>query len=217
MMMTKKIALILAGAALGTATVVAEQPGVHIRTISVSAKPIVDRLLPDDEVVLIKYEWDVVVTAAGAASAQQTIDDATSQADAVAIVGVTDVSGFLAYDDVWINTRVIGTVREVVRSSQRADLRPGQTIEVEHPDGQLNIGKVLVMVNEGSPIRPHRSYLMFLTAGDPPSTVLTPVLTPLAIEHGELRNPLKADGVVVSDPLDGWSLKKAIEQIKHAE
>ena len=171
----------------GGTTAFAQQSEPHFRTIPVAATPIIDRLRPDDEVVQIKYEWDIVVSVP-AQPASVVIEETVAQADLVAIVDVTDISGFLALDGIWINTRITGTLREVLRSSTRMDYRGGQPVEVQQVDGEMKIGNVLVRANGGSSVQPHHCYLMFLQAvpGESPTTVLFPTYPPLEIDHGEL-------------------------------
>jgi hypothetical protein len=195
----------------GGTTAFAHPSDPHVRTISVAATPIIGRLLPDDEVVEIKYEWDIVVPVP-AQTASVVIEEAVAQADLVAIVDVTEVSGFLAFDGIWINTRIVGTLREVLRSSKRMEYRSGESVEVQHVDGEMKIGNVLVSANGASAVRPHHSYLMFLSAGagDPRTTVLFPAYTPLEIEHGELVSPLKTTDEAVYDPFDGWTLSHVL-------
>src|SRR4029077_16283695 len=101
----------------------------------------------------------------------------------------------------------------------RRDYHRGESIEVQHVDGEMKIGNVLVSANGASAVQPLHSYLMFLSGGadDSATTVLSPAYTPLEVEHGELVRQLQATDGSVYDPFDGWTLKRAALEILRAK
>ena len=65
--------------------------------------------------------------------------------DLIATVDVQGVTEFLADDGMWINTRVIGTVRQVLNST-KMPTQVGQRIEIEWFGGDLRIGDCRIEV-----------------------------------------------------------------------
>jgi len=125
--------------------------------------------------------------------------------------------GILIESGKWIETRVTGTIRNVIRSSNDRQFSRGARIVARIDGGELMIGKVLVRASSGGlvPDLPvHQSYFLFLTnyAGS-----MRPVYVPLRITDGRLHytwsesddpDPNK------SRPLEGLTVVELSEQVR---
>jgi hypothetical protein len=127
----------------GRERVIAEQPGV----------PLASRLLPNDDVVIVKPESHgpephgpephgaVFMDNPTAAQMLQYYIDTS---DVSLVVDVTNVSGVLSEDQSSISTRIDGTVIDAVLV-RKGSVRPGQPLQIAYAaGGELAIGKVLV-------------------------------------------------------------------------
>ena len=81
--------------------------------------PIARRLIPGDEVVIIHpLEGGDAITPGAKLSVEQVIEDVALRSDIVAVIELETVEGVLARDGAWVDTRVAGTVRDVLRVSK---------------------------------------------------------------------------------------------------
>jgi hypothetical protein len=127
----------------------AESP--RTRVMRAGEQPIVERLLPDDEVVLISPDYDVVVPD-HVLSAAEAIADATARADLVAVVAVDDVKAILVDNGAWIRTRLSGLITRVLSASLHGQaLSKRKRVDVYITGGELRIGQVLVKA--GNPLK----------------------------------------------------------------
>lgn len=203
----------LVSAALTCSPIFAQRRPPHVRTISHGLGiSITDRLLPDDEIVVITREFDTVQFFPEP-TAGQVIEDVVGMADIVAIVDTREVRGILVEDGTWIDTRVVGTVRDILSFSKNTRIGRGQQLELQATGGEMMIRKVLVRAGRPS-IVSRRRYLMFLAA-DPVTGVLNPIRTPLLIENNKLVNPLQIQqGSTTRDPLHGLVLNQVTTEIR---
>jgi hypothetical protein len=207
----------IAGSVIALAVVVstaprlrAQRPAPHVRVIPEGLQPIVDRLLPDDEVVVISRGEEDVLLPDHDLTVPELIQEAVGMSDLIATVDVQEVTGFLADDGMWINTRVVGTVRQVL-SSTKMPTQVGQRIEIEWFGGELRIGKVLVRA--GYTIQPRRRYLWFLEA-EPTRKTLSTTRMPFVIQNGTLVRPWSLQPTETRDLLEGVKLAEFTKQIR---
>ena len=187
----------------------AQRPTPHVRVIPEGLQPIVDRLLPDDEVVVISRGEEDILLPDHDLTIPELIEEAVRMSHLIATVDVQEVTGFLADDGMWINTRVVGTVRQVL-SSKKMPTRVGQRIEIEWAGGELRIGKVLVRA--GYTIQPGRRYLWFLEA-EPTRKALSTTVMPFVIQNGALVRPWSFQSTETRDLLEGLKLAEFTKQI----
>jgi hypothetical protein len=188
----------------------AQRSAPHVRTIPEVLVPVVDRLLPDDDIVVITGVEENGLLPDHDLTLPELIEEAVGMSDLIATVDVQGVTGFLANDGLWINTRVVGTVCQVV-SSKKMPTRVGQRIEIEWFGGELRIGKVLVRA--GHTIQPRRRYLWFLEA-EPTRKALSTWRMPFVIQNGALVRPWSLQSTEPRDLLEGVKLAEVTKQIR---
>jgi hypothetical protein len=161
----------------------AQRRAPHVRTIPEVRVPIVDRLLPDDDIVVITGVEENGILPEHELTTLEVIKDAVAISDLIATVDIQEVKGLLTDDGMWINTRVAGTVQQVL-SSKTLPPERGQRIEALYVGGETKIGKVLVRAGKAGAIQRIRRYLMFLELE--PSTKLS---GPLACRSSSRTGP----------------------------
>ena len=183
--------------------------------------PIASRLLPNDEVVTIRNDGEtgLSVVSNKKLTVRQVIEDAAVGADLVVVLDVEITDGVLAQHDTWVNTRPIGLVSAVLRTSKTHRVSRGQRIELQLPDGELMIGKVLVKAGYtqfSKQLTPHRSYLLFLVDGD---GVLYPLHAPAMVQNGTLAYAwsYKPRSFEPPHPLQGLSLREVTAIVRGAK
>ncbi len=177
------------------------------------------RLLPDDEVVELHYDTDLVVSPSREpTNAKEVIRlQMGAWAKCAAVVFVTRVEG-VSHNGLVI-TRFGGVARQVFRCRLPQGLSAGQSIEAEVWGGEMTIGHVLVraFVDRVKPTFPLREeYLVLLRDPGPgESGGLYPVLGPLLIRDGRLQQvyPRPDEGRGVS-LLHGMKLSDAVKEIR---
>jgi hypothetical protein len=211
-----RLALLAVAGSVALAVVIGSGPPLraqrraeHVRVIPEGLQPIVDRLLPDDEVVVISRGEEDILLPDHDLTIPELIEEAVRMSHLIATVDVQEVTGFLADDGMWINTRVVGTVRQVL-SSKKMPTRVGQRIEIEWAGGELRIGKVLVRA--GYTIQPGRRYLWFLEA-EPTRKALSTTVMPFVIQNGALVRPWSFQSTETRDLLEGLKLAEFTKQI----
>ncbi len=160
------------------------------------SRPIASRLLPDDEVVVVVKNMSEVVVSRGYVTVQDVIEDAAVASDFVVVIDADSVEGVLTRASSWVETRLSGTVRQVLRLSKGRQLSPGQRISADVAPGEVTIGKVRVLTRDdpedptrfGPLLSPRQRYLLFLVA-NPDGGTLYPVHTPLLVQTGILTYP----------------------------
>jgi hypothetical protein len=164
----------------------------HTRTIFWDPERTIASLLqPDDETVIIDSHsladpWTEILEEP--VTTRQVIEDLAVSSDVVVVMDVESLHGVLAHQDSWVETRLEGNVREVLRVSSNHHVTPGQPIAAHLSFGEISIGPVLV--KHGSTelldklVVPGR-YLLFLW--DDGEGVLTWQHTPAAVKNGVLE------------------------------
>ena len=139
------------------------------------------------------------------------------RADVVAVATVDTVDTALALDESWIDTRLFGTVEEVLRSSSLSKLQPKQRFEAHISGGEIVLGTVRVRAGAVSPVSlpqvpEHRRYLLFLEQSPSALYTLHPALL---VENGKLKyvKPLRPQ-YLPPNPLEGLSLKEVAEVVR---
>jgi hypothetical protein len=208
--------LVLIASAL-VAVPIADQSERRVREMSYSLdSTIADRLLPDDDIVVIERSNDSV-TEVPRPTVTQIIGGATVRADVVLILDVTESTGILIESGKWIETRITGTIRDVIRSSNDRQFSRGARIVARIDGGELVIGKVLVRARSGSlvpDVPVHQSYFLFVTNFN---GILRPVYVPLQITDGRVRYAWSVSedpDPKVSRPLEGLTVLELSEQVR---
>jgi hypothetical protein len=195
-------------------SVLAAQATPRVRELRAAEQPIADRLLPGDDIVHISPDYDVAMPD-HVLNAAETIADAASRADLVAIVDVNDVSAALVDNGSWIRTRLAGRVRQILKTSSRTrkHFSEGNRVELYVTGGELKIGKVIVRAAEVLRLPAHREYLLFMR-DDGASLGLGPTLTPLMVDRGLLVDTFPIGVRNAATPLNGLALNAVAAQLK---
>jgi len=179
-----------------------------------------DRLLPDDETVVMTREGLEVVGPAQPWTVTQVIEHAALRSDLVAVVDVDSVKGVLVLNDSWVYTRLAGTVREVLRTSRALQFEQGQRIEGDYPNGEIMLGGVRVKAGDRAPVNiptfpEHRSYLLFLSNE---RGILQTAHPPLLIQDGKLTylSPFRAMNLP-PDALQGLTVAEVARVARDAK
>jgi hypothetical protein len=189
----------------------------HVRVIPRSTSPRIDqRLQEDDEIVRIVEEEGNGIEFSADPSAEGLLAHLVGLSDVIAIVEVHEVTGTLAENGTWINTRVSATVREVFKDVNRP-LRPGGVLRFEWSGGELKIGRVLLKTwaEPKLQLQTGRAYVLFGWV-NPDNGVVYPAHVPARIDGNNLKidGPLKMTAHGNLDPLDGYSLEKLVAEVR---
>ena len=188
----------------------AQPPAQRVRTIPRTTKPIAQRLLPDDEVVVIDEIQERTVFD-GEPTPALVIRHAMLGSVAVAIVRVDEVLGVLADGGTWIDTRAVGQVERLLIPDKKEILTKDR-LQFETAGGEMMIGKVLVRAGKSLGVQPGSRYLMFFTKHD---GSLYPEYMPLRIDGDTVVNPWQLEpGSTTKDPLHGLKLAEITKQIR---
>src|SRR4051812_38964984 len=140
----------------------------HVRVIPYSLDvPIAERLLPDDEVVVVRRHV-LSVRNTTVLSPRQVIHHLLTFANAVLIVDVDRVEGVPAEQGRWIQTDMEGAVRETLRHRPEHAFSVDRRIRIGDSNaGELTVGRTLVRTtvsDTGEPLGvvAGARYLMFL-------------------------------------------------------
>jgi hypothetical protein len=182
------------------------------RTIPFSSRPISESLQPDDQVVIIDREKEGAVFVRQP-SARQTIEYAVRSSDLAAVVKVDDVGGILVQGGSWVDTRVAGTISDVLMAGKRRVVR-GQRLEFLVSGGEMMIGSVRVKAWDKPKVEAQKQYLVFLQ-GDPETGVFYPSYGPRLIEQARVvGRPQSELGGKIHDPLDGLTLETVAAEVR---
>jgi hypothetical protein len=191
--------------------IVAQQA--RVRTISYSSyQPIAERILADDEIVIINREFDSIESEPAEPTVDQFIDDAAQRADIIGVVDVRQVQPILVENGTWIHTRLTGVVQVVLKSAGKSIAR-GQSMSSEFHGGELRIGTVLVRAAYLMPFPTNREYLIFVNKFDDvgePNAVVTPML----IENGRFVTSLPSGSL--KDKFQGLKTAEVLRRVRRA-
>jgi hypothetical protein len=126
-------------------------------------KPIASRLLPSDSQVEMWIASDESFASAESGTAAASLERKTRNADFVAIVQVSAVSGRLNTKADWIKSSISARIDTVLKNSSVSPQQTGGTIVFEVDGGEVTIGKARVRgVNEREfPMEVSHRYLCF--------------------------------------------------------
>ena len=158
------VGVLLASASIAGPVVLGQSREPRVRTLFWDpGAPIPGRLLPDDEIVTVKMGGILdYITPGYALSADEVIADAAVRSDLVAVIDVARFEGVLSLDDTWVNTRLTGTVREVIRERKAGEYQRGQQLQADLGGGEVVVRKVTVRVGDSRRWPLNQSYLLFL-------------------------------------------------------
>ncbi len=212
---TRPFAVLVACAALvGGAVAFGQSPSPRTRNISFSDRPIAEQLGPDDQVVIINRQME------GARfrpepSARQRIEYQVRISDCLVVIDVDEVAGILAEGGTWVDTRIVGTISDVLMA-RKQPLSRGQRLEFHASGGEIRIGTVLVKAWDRPKVQPYKRYLVFLQLM-PDTGISYPAYGPLLIENGRVANQSRYDGGrEIPDPLRGLTLAKVKFEVSRA-
>lgn len=173
----------------------AAQTNESVRTIPYAPnRPLSERLLPDDDVVVVTMRADEVVTPrrpTARAMASALLRDYT------AIVLRLDRSeGLLVDNGRWIASRLTGEVVErlnTVKTTGTAALKAGTGVSVAMHGGSLRLGRVLLKTDQHVELEAGQTYVVFLGEGDEWQHLPLVMHGPLIVEpSGRLRDASQA-------------------------
>jgi hypothetical protein len=209
------------GVAVTLFLVVSMRDQSKIRTLGYGfGAPIVDRLLPGDEIVVVNRVYDSPAYDR-MPSANEFIEDLARRSTLVAEVDLDASSAMFVEDGDWIRTRLMGTVRRILGGAAARQFAPGQSVSMQIEGGELYAGHVLIKALP-SELPLHRTYIWFvdqssaLFPGSPPTTVSRALFAPLRLENGRVldswvKNRKKGD-IVSIDRLGVRDVEHAIGQ-----
>jgi len=181
------------------------EPAGHVRVFRASDQPIADQLLPDDEIVVVTPDYDVAVPD-HTLNAAETVIDATTRADVVAVVDVNRINAVFVDKGAWIRTQISGVLQETIKISSRVRplYRRGKSVTLNVSGGELQLGRVLIRAGHPLRLRLHSEYLLFMK--DHGDLGLSPTHTPLVISNGRLVDTLPPGVADYPDPLVGLAV-----------
>jgi hypothetical protein len=155
--------------------------------------PIARQLIAGDEVVIIRPIDGDAITPGVRLTVKQVIEDVALRSDIVAVIDLDTIEGLLSRDDSWVDTRVAGTVRDVLRVSKNHRIARGQHIEAWLYDGTAMVGNVVVKAGRWehpAQLHAHSSCLLFLR--DAEEGMLRDEYLPLIVKDGTVMHTLPA-------------------------
>jgi len=189
----------------------------RIRTIFFQpGVPIAERLLPDDEIVLVKQrQKDHVAQWATPPTQAQLANILLRSAEAAAIFSVSDISGQFTEDESWIRTSIVAVPTEVLFAQAFDIARHGPIRITWDEGGERNVDHRLVRAGASLKLQKGDSCLIFLRKDE--AGAWHPMNPPLAIERGLLVDTTRASktpGEV--EPLEGLKVESVLKDIRRA-
>jgi hypothetical protein len=221
-----KAALVVGAVSLAVLTgarssVFVQSRQLRVREIPWNLTPIAGRLIPGDEVVVIRsLEHGDVSTPGRKLTVKEEIEDLALRSDIVAVIELETIKGVLARHDGWIDTRVTGTVRDVLRVSKNHRIARAQHIEAMVYDGTATVGNVVVKAGrweQAAQLHPHSSCLLFLR--DDEEGVLYEEYFPLIVKDGRVAHTQPAppgDEYIPPHPFEGLTLSDVAKVVRDA-
>jgi hypothetical protein len=186
--------------------VVAYMPGVTLAS----------RIQPDDEILVVERFQEIdFIEAQPPLTVSQILKGETDKADTVVVIAVDKIEGALTSDQSWVETRVRGTIRDVLksRSAQRA---AGESLTMMYPHGgEITIGRCRVKAGIPFKVAAGRQYLLFLKLDENKQLSAD---SALGIEGGKLVNPWELEpSSKLKSPLHGQSLDAVARELRAIE
>ena len=189
------------------------RPGARVRTIDYDpAVPIVDRLLSEDDVVVIQRDRFPGITL----NVDETLDAALEHAmlhDTIVLAHGLVNSGTLIEQGTWIRGTVNGSISKIIKAGHGIDSKANR-VTFWHQDGELFIKNVHVRAGTYPVFDPSSSYLLLLGYDESRGPYLgralkistAGVLTTLMYSDGQTQLPSRA--------LYGHSAETVIAQLR---
>jgi hypothetical protein len=212
------LAGLVAFAVLPTAVAQDRPPERRVRIIQQWLKPpIAERLLPDDDVVVVERMFPpyVMNDVAQKMSRDEALRTVLSTSRAAVVVDVETVSGVLAESDTWLWTRAQTVLRETVAGAPELTAKKGERVIVVEDGGETTIaGKTVRTEREVEPMRPGGRYLMFVSFNPDDTAIAYPRARFEVMPDGTLRDPI-LDRVTTNylTAITGAKLEDAKKQI----
>jgi hypothetical protein len=187
----------------------------HVRTIEERpGVPIVDRLLPDDGVVVIQRRAPHTADFDGTPTWQWMAQYATATSAFVGLVAVDAITSELTDDKSWITTTVSAKIRTVLKSTDPS-FRIGLQVQVSFGDGgQLRIGQCVVRAGTQLKIERGKTYLFFGDIVRSTKRLTISGHVPLLVFDHKLFNPWRDETEFKGDALDGRGLSQVVREIQ---
>ena len=129
-----------------------------VRVLRQNDQPIVSRLLPDDQVVVIEDSMGPPRPSPFKKTREVELRDLASWEE-VAVVHQAKSRSFLVMNETWLNTIVHARVMQTLKTG-RLQTAPGSVIEFEHEGGELNVNGVIVRSAVGVSFEENSRYLI---------------------------------------------------------
>lgn len=184
--------------------------------------PIARRLLPDDEVVIIRpFDGDDVITPGYKLTVHDVIEDVALRSDIVAVIDVEAVNGVLLFLDSSIRTRITGIARDVLRVSRNHRLVRGQHIEAHLSFGTAMVEHVLVRDGRWQhPAQVHPGSRCLLFLRDAAEGMLLDEYLPLIVKNGRVSytKPYpEGNAYWPAHPMQGLTVSDVAQVVQHAK
>ena len=210
----RRAALAACGLLMTGAAIHAQSTAPRVRTIPYTGRPIADRLQADDQIVTVAREVGGVEMA-GKASLRNAIEYKVRMSDIVVTLDVSEAGGVLVEAGAWIDTRVAGTVREVLMA-RKPPLSVGERIEFHVFGGEIQIGTVLVKAWKRPNIVSRKRYLVFLETM-PDTRIAYPTYGPFLIEKGRVQRQSRSQlGPGIQEPLNDQPVARIAAEVRRA-
>lgn len=188
--------LVLLLSVAGSVSLTGQTPAGRVRVIPYGPNlPIVERLLPDDEIVRLDRPREP--EAARQLTAQEFLTALLDASQIVAVVRADEVKGILVDNGTWVNTLVAVRVQRALLDADRS-IPFGGPMNLQWSGGDLPIGNTLVRAWEPPRLQPDKQYLVFHTGGGVMGT-----LAAYLIEDLKLVSTWPVERTRIKDPLDG--------------
>jgi hypothetical protein len=109
-----------------------------VRTLVQNAQPIVSRLLPDDQVVIVQRLSGPPLPPPPGTPTRATSLEQLARLEEVAVIHEPKSQSFFVLDSTWLNTRVHARVMHSLKTN-RLGTAPGRSIEFELEGGALEV------------------------------------------------------------------------------
>jgi hypothetical protein len=181
-----------------------------VRTLRQNDQPIVSRLLPDDQVVLIEHLMGPPRPSPFTMTRENELKQ-LARMDEIVVIHQAKPLSFFVMNGTWLNTRVTARVIQTLKTGQLATT-PGTVIEFEHEGGELDVNGVVVRSAAGVSFENNSRYLVALRF-DTYFKRWQPVVMFELDNLGVLRGTRRRDGTTSTSALHGLSLAEVADAI----
>ncbi len=183
-----------------------------VRELRPNGQPIVSRLLPDDDVVIIESLMpDGLPPPFGYKPTRESELKTLGSFEELAVIDEVKSQSFFVMQGEWLNTRVTGRVSQTLKTG-RLGTAPGSLIEFEHQGGELEVNKVIIRTAQGVYFENSKRYLVAVRFH--PDLPAWQVVMMFELDSlGRLQARKLRSGSTPDSPLDGVSLSEVAEAI----